>query len=101
MTRPGENEINAWNGMIEDMDGAENWSWNSFYAAMKKSETFTPPIDAVIQEADITWNASNHGTTGPICASYPGLYDGSFPLDFMKLTFSQDVSPGWPVVNVL
>ncbi|CAL5873176.1 uncharacterized protein PFLUO_LOCUS7445 [Penicillium psychrofluorescens] len=73
MTRPGENEINAWNGMIEDMDGAENWSWNSFYAAMKKSETFTPPIDAVIQEADITWNASNHGTTGPICASYPGL----------------------------
>ncbi|KAJ5811419.1 hypothetical protein N7474_007720 [Penicillium riverlandense] len=69
----GENEINAWKGMLGDMDGAENWSWDSFYAAMKKSETFIPPIDAVIQEADITWNASNHGTTGPICASYPGL----------------------------
>ncbi|KAJ5611192.1 CAZyme family AA3 [Penicillium lagena] len=69
----GENEINAWQGMLGDMDGAENWSWDAFYAAMKKSETFAPPIDAVIQEADITWNASNHGTTGPICASYPGL----------------------------
>lgn len=78
MTRPGENEINAWYGMLGDIDGAANWSWNSFYAAMKKSKTFALPIDAVVQEMDITWNASNHGITGPICASYPGLYAGPF-----------------------
>jgi choline dehydrogenase len=58
--------------MLGDMDGAENWSWDSFFAAMKRSETFTPPTGAVAQEADITWNAASHGTNGPIQMSYPG-----------------------------
>lgn len=58
--------------MLGTMDGADNWSWQSLYAAMKKSETFTPPIDSVIQEAGITWDASTHGTSGPIHVSYPG-----------------------------
>ncbi|KAJ5750625.1 hypothetical protein N7533_007653 [Penicillium manginii] len=73
MTRPGENEINAWQSMLGDMDGAENWSWDSFYSAMKKSETFSPPTDAVEKQADITWNSSTHGSDGPIHASYPGF----------------------------
>ncbi|KAI3113255.1 CAZyme family AA3 [Penicillium roqueforti] len=76
MTRPGEDEINAWKDMLGDMDGADNWSWDSFYAAMKKSETFSPPVDDVVQEAGIVWNASNHGTGGPIHTSYP---DYTFP----------------------
>lgn len=71
MTRPGEDEINAWKDMLGDMDGADNWSWESFFAAMKKSETFTPPVEDVIDEAGIVWNASNHGTNGPIHTSYP------------------------------
>lgn len=54
------------------MDGAENWSWESFYAAMKKSETFTPPSDSIADEASIEWDSSDHGTQGPIHASYPG-----------------------------
>ncbi|OQD65805.1 hypothetical protein PENPOL_c005G09814 [Penicillium polonicum] len=76
MTRPGKDEINAWKDMLGDMDGADNWSWDSFFAAMKKSETFTPPVDDVIDEAGIVWNASNHGTNGPIHTSYP---DYTFP----------------------
>ncbi|KOS37086.1 hypothetical protein ACN38_g12140 [Penicillium nordicum] len=76
MTRPGEDEINAWKDMLGDMDGADNWSWDSFFAAMKKSESFTPPVDDVIDEAGIVWNASNHGTNGPIHTSYP---DYTFP----------------------
>ncbi|KAJ5512764.1 Glucose-methanol-choline oxidoreductase [Penicillium fimorum] len=76
MTRPGEDEINAWKEMLEDMDGADNWSWDSFYAAMKKSETFTPPTDDVVDEARITWNTTHHGTDGPIHATYP---DYTFP----------------------
>ncbi|CAI7583765.1 unnamed protein product [Penicillium crustosum] len=76
MTRPGEDEINAWKDMLGDMDGADNWSWESFFAAMKKSETFTPPVEDVIDEAGIVWNASNHGTNGPIHTSYP---DYTFP----------------------
>ncbi|CAI7665628.1 unnamed protein product [Penicillium glandicola] len=77
MTRPGEAEINAWKDMLGDMDGADNWSWESFYAAMRKSENFTAPTDAdLIAEAGITWNASQHGSTGPIHTSYP---DYTFP----------------------
>lgn len=74
MNRPGEIEINAWQEMLGDMDGADHWSWSSFYAAMKKSETFTPPTDSVAQEAGMTWNAGSFGNNGPIHLSYPGLY---------------------------
>lgn len=74
MTRPGEYEINAWKDMLGDMDGAENWGWDSFYAAMKKSETFDAPTDDIASQADISWDASTHGSSGPIHASYPGLY---------------------------
>ncbi|GLI74199.1 hypothetical protein PoHVEF18_002433 [Penicillium ochrochloron] len=73
LTRPGEIEINAWKDMLGDMDGAENWGWDSFYAAMKKSENFTAPSDSITQEANITWNTADHGTAGPIHASYPGF----------------------------
>ncbi|OQE26118.1 hypothetical protein PENFLA_c007G01644 [Penicillium flavigenum] len=76
MTRPGEDEVNAWKDMLGNMDGADNWSWDSFYAALKKSETFTPPTDDVIDEAGIVWNASHHGTDGPIHTTYP---DYTFP----------------------
>jgi hypothetical protein len=72
MTRPGKDEINAWKDLLGDMDGADNWSWDSFYAALKKSETFTPPSSAIATEANITWDLSTHGTQGPINTSYPG-----------------------------
>jgi choline dehydrogenase len=72
MNKPGEIEINAWKDLLTGMDGADNWGWEAFDAAMKKSETFTPPSDAIAQEGDITWNAASHGTDGPIHWSYPG-----------------------------
>ncbi|KAJ9231419.1 CAZyme family AA3 [Paecilomyces variotii] len=72
LTRPGEIEINAWRDLLGDMDGAENWEWDSFFAAMKKSENFTAPSSDVAKTGDIEWDASDHGTQGPIHASYPG-----------------------------
>ncbi|OCT44572.1 hypothetical protein CLCR_05517 [Cladophialophora carrionii] len=73
MNRPGEIEVNAWQAMLGDMKGADNWSWDSLYAAMKKSEAFSAPIDASVQkEAGITFNTASHGTQGPIHMSYPG-----------------------------
>jgi len=72
MVRPSELELNAWQTMIGNMDGSKNWNWNDFYAACKKSETYTPPDGAVVSEAAITWNAASHGTHGPIDMSYPG-----------------------------
>ncbi|KIW76885.1 hypothetical protein Z517_09329 [Fonsecaea pedrosoi CBS 271.37] len=57
------------------MDGADDWSWDSMFAATKKSETFRPPVDASIeQEAAITFDLASHGNQGPIHMSYPGLY---------------------------
>jgi choline dehydrogenase-like flavoprotein len=73
MNRPGEIEVNAWEALLGDMKGADNWSWDSLYAAMKKSETFSAPIDASVQEeAGITFNPASHGAQGPIHMSYPG-----------------------------
>jgi hypothetical protein len=72
LTRPGKEEIDAWRVLLGDMDGADNWSWASFYTAMKKSETFTPPSSQIAAEANITWDASTRGTQGPISVSYPG-----------------------------
>ena len=76
MNRPGEIEINTWHGLLEDQDGADNWSWDSFFAAMKKSETFNPPTAEMAKEADITYNTASHGENGPIHHSYPAY---SFP----------------------
>lgn len=54
------------------MEGAENWAWDSFFAALKKSETFSAPSDDIAKEAQITYNSADHGTDGPIHAAYPG-----------------------------
>ncbi|GAD92055.1 glucose-methanol-choline (gmc) oxidoreductase, putative [Paecilomyces variotii No. 5] len=72
LTRPGEIEINAWKDMLGDMDGAENWGWDSFFPAMKKAENFTAATSDVAKTGNIEWDASDHGTQGPIHASYPG-----------------------------
>ena len=79
LNRPGEIEVNAWQDMLEDMEGADNWSWESLSAAMMRSETFTEPTKAIAQEAAITWNPSDHGSAGPIHVSYPGWYDDRPP----------------------
>ncbi|EXJ84155.1 hypothetical protein A1O3_04822 [Capronia epimyces CBS 606.96] len=94
MNRPGEHELNAWQDLVSDLDGADNWTWDSFYAAMKKSETFTPPVDGVVQEAAITWDASSHGSKGPIHQSYPGY---TFPYVGKWSTAAQ--AAGVPLTN--
>lgn len=75
LTRPGEIEINAWHTLLGDIDGADNWTWESQFAAMKKSETFTPPSAAIAREGGITYNAASRGTSGPLQVTYPGFTD--------------------------
>ncbi|KIW17623.1 hypothetical protein PV08_04818 [Exophiala spinifera] len=77
MNRPSEIELDAWKDMLGDMDGADNWSWDSLFAAMKKSETFSPPSQDIAQEAAITYDTSSHGSHGPVYMSYPGY---TFPI---------------------
>lgn len=75
LVRPSAIEIDAWASLMEseDKDAAMKWSWDQFYPAMKKSETFTPPRDDVAQIGNISWSAAAHGTSGPMQASYPAF----------------------------
>ena len=68
--RPSKLEVDAWASMI---DGGDLWNWDSLFNAMQDSETFTQPTDDVKSEAQILYNASSRGSTGPIHVSYPGL----------------------------
>ncbi|TFK37403.1 alcohol oxidase [Crucibulum laeve] len=73
LVRPSELEINAWKSLIseDDSSAANSWGWDQFFAAMKKSENFTPPLDEVQKVAGIKYDASNHGSDGPVHATYP------------------------------
>ncbi|EJD39809.1 hypothetical protein AURDEDRAFT_70827, partial [Auricularia subglabra TFB-10046 SS5] len=64
MNRPGQIEIEVWRRLFVGQDVADHWSWDTFYAALKESEPFTPPSDAIRREADIQWEPSHHGTSG-------------------------------------
>jgi choline dehydrogenase len=73
--RPSEVEVDAWKDMIapDDASSAEVWGWSSFFQAMKKSETFTPPKPDIQAMANINFQADSMGTNGPMHVSYPGL----------------------------
>ncbi|KAJ3887051.1 hypothetical protein GG344DRAFT_56382 [Lentinula edodes] len=71
LVRPNEPEINALHS-INPNDTDEFWTWDSYYAAMKKSETFGAPSADVAAEAGIQYSASSYGSNGPIYWSYPG-----------------------------
>lgn len=74
LVRPSEDEVNQWSSMIagDDSTSAASWNWDQFFEAMKKSETFTPPLADVESVAGITYNMSSHGSSGPVHSSYPG-----------------------------
>ncbi|GAA5928009.1 hypothetical protein JCM1841_001819 [Sporobolomyces salmonicolor] len=74
MIRQSEIEQDSWGSLVDDQ---ATWGWDAVYPYLKKSETWTPPSDYHISEADMTLNASLHGTDGPIHYSYPGLFYNS------------------------
>ncbi|PCH36474.1 GMC oxidoreductase [Wolfiporia cocos MD-104 SS10] len=69
LVRPSEVEVDAWASMVEN---GSIWSWDNLYDAMKKSETYTPPVTTVDDVAHIEYQNSSHGFSGPLHASYPG-----------------------------
>jgi choline dehydrogenase len=72
LNRPAKADIEAWHDLLDDMDDADNWTWDSFFASMKKSETFSGPKEAMAAQGAVAFDAGSHGTKGPIHASYPG-----------------------------
>ena len=69
MVRPSKLEVDALSSMIP---GGDQWNWNSLFANMKKSENFTSPTADIQSAGGIMFDASSHGTTGPVHSSYPG-----------------------------
>ncbi|KAF9808497.1 hypothetical protein IEO21_07876 [Rhodonia placenta] len=69
LVRPSELEFNAWASLVPN---GSIWNWDNMYAAMKKSETYTPPLSNVQDTAKIEYSNSSHGFSGPLHASYPG-----------------------------
>jgi choline dehydrogenase-like flavoprotein len=61
-------DYDAWESL-----GNVGWNWNSLLPYFKKSTTFTPPIQANVQEFGITYDASYYGTNGPVQASFPNF----------------------------
>ncbi|KAI0941000.1 hypothetical protein AcV7_003223 [Taiwanofungus camphoratus] len=69
LVRPSALEVNAWAGMI---DGGSQWNWDTLFAAMKKSEDFTPPSPQIQAEGNILYSNASHGFSGPLHSTYPG-----------------------------
>ncbi|KIJ54722.1 GMC oxidoreductase [Sphaerobolus stellatus SS14] len=73
LVRPSKVEIDANAGLMAGEPSSSAWTWDSFFEAMKKSETFTPPSADIQQEAGIQYNLASHGTSGPLHYAYPGF----------------------------
>ncbi|GAA6037291.1 hypothetical protein JCM8097_008666 [Rhodosporidiobolus ruineniae] len=74
MIRQSEIEQDSWGSLVNDQ---ANWGWDAVYPYLKKSETWTPPSDHYVQEAQMVLNESLHGLDGPVHYSYPGIFYNS------------------------
>lgn len=77
LVRPSSLEMDAWATLslsnTNDTSAANRWNWANMYAAMKKSENFTPPSSSVQSVVNISYDASTHGSGGPMQVSYPAM----------------------------
>lgn len=72
--RPSQIELDAWASLSAPGDDSakSKWGWQAMLAAMKKNEIFVPPSNSVQQAANIEYNGSSHGSSGPVYNSFPG-----------------------------
>ncbi|KAJ7607725.1 hypothetical protein FB45DRAFT_947590 [Roridomyces roridus] len=62
--------------------GATGWNWDSMYAAVKRSEHFTPPSQAEIDALGLTYNRAFHGNSGPISVAMQAVNVSHFFPDY-------------------
>ncbi|KAF9644026.1 GMC oxidoreductase [Thelephora ganbajun] len=75
LVRPSKIEYDTWADLMQSQDngaGAKAWSWDRHFPFMKKTETYTPPVPDAQSVLNVAYNLNNHGTNGPLHASYPG-----------------------------
>ncbi|SCZ99033.1 BZ3500_MvSof-1268-A1-R1_Chr3-1g05774 [Microbotryum saponariae] len=66
MVQQSKIEQDAW----ADQVGTEDWSWNTLYPYLKKTENYSAPLH--IDETKMVVDENVHGKGGPIHYSYPG-----------------------------
>ncbi|TCD71665.1 hypothetical protein EIP91_005431 [Steccherinum ochraceum] len=96
MVRPSKLEVDAWAGLVPSGD---LWNWNGLFANMVKSENFTAPSADIQAAGAIMYDASVHGTSGPVHSSYPGYIvpvvgNWTATLDSIGITRTADASGG-------
>lgn len=90
MVRASAREFNSWGSLI---GAPELWGWDSMFAAMKKSEDFQEPVQAVRDVVpSLKWNPASHGTGGNIKTGWPGK---SYP--FVQSFLNAVAGTGTPV----
>ncbi|KAG8963520.1 hypothetical protein FRC00_006079 [Tulasnella sp. 408] len=72
IVRPSALEMDTFSKLLGSLDGANAWGWDGMFAAMKQSETFTPPSSDIQSQGNILYNPESHGTSGPLHTTYPG-----------------------------
>lgn len=81
-------EQDAW-ASLNGNDG--RWGWDNMLAHMQKSEHFRTPVSSVANQAHIQYDASSHGTNGPIGTTWPAvMYD---PIGAFMEAANQVASP--------
>ncbi|PPQ72740.1 hypothetical protein CVT24_012634 [Panaeolus cyanescens] len=76
VVRPSTEELDAWQEIIApqgDTSAAAQWGWNNMYNYMKKAENFTGPNANLLSVMDVQFDASTHGSGGPMQVSYPDV----------------------------
>jgi len=72
--RPSQQEINAWHDLIApaNSSAADVWTRDTFFNAIKNTETFTPPSADLQSQMGIRFSQNSRGSSGKLHASYPG-----------------------------
>jgi choline dehydrogenase len=99
IVRPSQVEVDAWAKLG---NASDTLGWDKVYAGMKKSEIFSPPSDDIASTGNIQWDASSHGTSGAVHASWPGWmhplvgqWQGSLEANNVTYNKDPDSGNGW------
>ncbi|KAH9479090.1 GMC oxidoreductase family protein Mala s 12 [Psilocybe cubensis] len=74
LVRPAKVEVDAWQAIIND--DKKRWGWDNLFKFMKKAENFTPPTEELLSYTNISYDASTHGSGGPMQVTYPAFMIG-------------------------
>ncbi|KAF1925755.1 GMC oxidoreductase [Didymella exigua CBS 183.55] len=63
--RGAKSDYDGWEAL-----GNEGWNWESLLPYFKKNEIFSPPVDEIRDEYNITWDENAHGYEGHMHSTY-------------------------------